>query len=87
MGFFKSSKFGSLINFESLNRHWPVLLHSIRHQLDREGIKEIENGERGGEKVIILNISIKRVGGGDYSREAINQMTAIIRGNVVVVWF
>ena len=39
-------------------------------QLDREGTKEREDGERGG-------------GGGDYSREAINRGTAIIRGNTV----
>ena len=45
-----------------------------------EGIKESEDGMRGGEggdysrKVIILNISIK---GEDYSREAITRGTAI----------
>ena len=49
---------GSLINVQSLNRHWSVLLDQIQLQLDREGIKEREDGERGG-------------GGGDYSREAI----------------
>ena len=50
---------GSLINVQSLNRHWSVLLDQIQLQLDREGIKEREDGERGGG------------GGGDYSREAI----------------
>ena len=49
---------GSLINVQSLNRHWSVLLDQIQLQLDREGIKEREDGERGGG------------GGGDYSREA-----------------
>ena len=49
----------SLINVQSLNRHWSVLLDQIQLQLDREGIKEREDGERGGG------------GGGDYSREAI----------------
>ena len=49
---------GSLINVQSLNRHWSVLLDQIQLQLDREGIKEREDGERGGR-------------GGDYSREAI----------------
>ena len=35
------------------------MLDLIRHQLDKEGMKEREDGERGGEKAIILNISIK----------------------------
>ena len=55
---------GSLINVQSLNRHWSVLLDQIQLQLDREGIKEREDGERGGggdysREAIILNISIK----------------------------
>ena len=54
---------GSLINVQSLNRHWSVFLDQIQLQLDREGIKEREDGERGGgdylREAIILNISIK----------------------------
>ena len=62
--------FGSLITFQcqyqssrpqSLNRHCWVLPYQIPLQLDREGIKERENGEKGGGR------------GGDYSREAIIQ--------------
>ena len=53
---------GSLINVQSLNRHWSVLLDQIQLQIDREGIKEREDGERGGGV---------EGGGGDYSREAI----------------
>ena len=68
-GLFKRSKFGSLINFRSLDRLWSVLLDQIPLQLDRKVIKERENGEKdvGGvdysREVIILNISIR---GGDY---------------------
>ena len=51
-GLFKCSKFGSLINFRSLDRLWSVLLDQIPLQLDRKVIKERENGE-------------KDVGGGD----------------------
>ena len=40
-------------NFQSLNRHWSVLLDQIPLQLDRKGIKESEDGMRGGEGVII----------------------------------
>ena len=29
MGFFKCSKYGSLINFQSLNHYWSVLLDHI----------------------------------------------------------
>ena len=50
------------------------------------GDKRKRNGKRGGgyyaKKLIILNISVK---GGDYSREAINQGTAIIQGNTVYI--
>ena len=42
MGFFSS-----LINFQILNRHWSILLDLIVFQLDREGIKGREDGERG----------------------------------------
>ena len=73
MGFLSVSNFsGSLINFQSLNRHWSLLLDQIPLQLDREGIKEREDDERGGG------------GGGRLFREAINRGTAIIRGNTVV---
>ena len=78
MGFFKFSKFGSMIHFQSLNCHWSVLLDQIPLQLDQEGIKEREDGERGGggghysREPIILNISIKKgwlFEGGDKSRD------------------
>ena len=46
-GLLKCSRFGSFINFRSLNRHWSVLLHQIPLRLDGEGIKEWEDGERG----------------------------------------
>ena len=38
-GFFKCSKFSSLINFHTLNRHLSVLLDHLALTLDREGIK------------------------------------------------
>ena len=41
--------------------------------MDREGIRKREDGERGK----------GWGGGGDYSKKAINQGTAIIRGNTV----
>ena len=53
----KKTEHGSLITFQSLNHHWSVLLDQIPLQLDREGIK--------GKKMA------RRVGRGDYSREAI----------------
>ena len=53
-----------------VTRHWSVLLDHIALQLDREGMKGRENGERGG-------------GGDDYSRKAINRGTAIIPRNTV----
>ena len=52
-GLFKCSKFGPLINFQSLNRHSSVLLDQVSLQLDREGIKEREDGDRDGEGAII----------------------------------
>ena len=72
---------GSLINVQSLNRHWSVLLDQIQLQIDREGIKEREDGERGGGGGRLFK-------GGDYfeyfhQREAIIRGTAIIRGNTV----
>ena len=42
--------------------------------MDREGIRKREDGERG---------KGWGGGGGDYSKKAINQGTAIIRGNTV----
>ena len=38
-GFFKCSKFSSLINFHGLNRHLSVLLDHLSLTLDRKGIK------------------------------------------------
>ena len=64
-------------------RAW-IVFDQFPLQLDREVIKERENGEKDGgrgdysREAIILNISIK---GGDYSMEAINLGTAVIRGN------
>ena len=52
-------------NFQSLNHHISFAGSLIPLQLDRKGIKESEDGKRGGEggdysrEVIILNISIK----------------------------
>ena len=68
---------GSLINVQSLNRHWSVLLDQIQLQLDREGIKEREDGERGrggGGGAIIRVFE-----GGDYFKY-LHQRGAIIRG-------
>ena len=48
MGFQICSKFGSLINSQSLNYCWSVLLDQIPRQSDMKGIKEREDGERGG---------------------------------------
>ena len=63
MGFLSVQIRGSLINFQSLNHHWSVLPDQIPLQLDREKIREREDGERGGgvysKEAIILNISIK----------------------------
>ena len=59
-GLIKCSKFGSLINFQSLNHHWSFLLDQIPLQLDRERIKKTEDGEIGVKGGIILNITIKR---------------------------
>ena len=57
-GFFKCSKFSSLINFHGLNRHLSVLLDHLSLTLDRKGDKR----------------KIRRRAarmGGDYSRDAI----------------
>ena len=78
-----------MINFQSLNRHSSVLLDQILLQLDREGIKERENGEMGGEggggRLLEEGDYFKYFPskGGDYSREAINR-TAIIRENTLL---
>ena len=47
-GPFKRFKLGSWINFQSLDHHSSVLLDQIPLQLYKEGIKEREDGERGG---------------------------------------
>ena len=76
--YIKCSKFGSLINFQGLNRHWSVFLDQIPLQLDREGIKETEDGKRvvgGGGGGDYFKYYHQR--GGDYLREAINQEMAI----------
>ena len=77
-----------MIDFQSLNRHSSVLLDQILLQLDREGIKERENGEMGGggggrllEEGDYFKYFPSK--GGDYSREAINR-TAIIRENTLL---
>ena len=69
--FLKCSKFGSLINFQSLTHYWSVLLDQIEHQLDREGIKEREDGKGGGGR------------GERLFERGDNQGTAIIRKNTV----
>ena len=43
----KLNRFSSSINFQSLNLHWSDLLNLIALHLDREGIKEREDGARG----------------------------------------
>ena len=50
---FKCSKFSYLINCQSLNRHWLVLLDLLVPQFAREGIKDRDDGERGGGGAII----------------------------------
>ena len=67
-GLLKCSRFGSFINFRSLNCHWSVLLHQIPLRLDGDWIKEWEDGERGW-------------GGGGGG--GIIRGTAISRGNTV----
>ena len=64
------------------------MLYQIPLQLGREGIKEREDGERGGggrlfEGGDYFKYFHQRGGGGDYSREATNRGTANIRGNTV----
>ena len=53
------------------------MLNLVIIQLDRDGKKGREDGERGdySREAIILSISVR---GGDYLREAINRGTAII---------
>ena len=62
-------------------------MDQIPLQLDREGIKEREDGERDGggdysREAVISNISIK--GGWLFEGGNINQWTAFIQGNVVI---
>ena len=68
--------YSPLINFQSLNHHWSVVLDKIQLQLDREEAKEREDGERGGEGAISIEggdyFKEFPSKGGDYSREAIN---------------
>ena len=82
-GLFNCSKFDSLINFQcqyprcqSLNHHRSILLDQTPLQLDREGIKQGEDGEKGGGGGAIIRgrqlFQIFLSEGGDYSREAIN---------------
>ena len=55
-------------------------------QLGKERIKERGGGGGGGHylrEAIILYIPVSGGGGKDFSREAINQGTAIIQGNMV----
>ena len=70
MAFFKCFKFSPLINFQSSDHHWSVVLDKIQLQLDREEAKEREDDELGGDgqyyysrEAIISNISIKGGGG------------------------
>ena len=72
MGFLSVPNLVPWCNFQSLNRHWSVLLDQIPLQLDRKGIKESEDGKRGGE-------------GGDYfkyfhQRGAIIQERRLLEG-------
>ena len=91
-------QFCSLINFQSLNRHWSVLLRifapgfalsdspSTWPGADKRQDKMAKGVGGGGgwlfERGDYFNISIKGAGG-DYSREATNRGTANIRGNTV----
>ena len=87
-GVSKCSKSGSLINLQcqchlrqSLNHHWSVLLDQIPLQLDKEGIKVRKDGKWGGVGQLFKggnHFQYFRLGGGDYSREAINWGMAII---------
>ena len=74
---------------QSLNCYWSDLLDQTTLQLDSEGTKEREDSERsggeggGGSAVrLFLIFPSKR---GNYSREAINQGTAISQGNMECV--
>ena len=78
---------------QSLNHHWSVLLHQTPlHLCLLSNIScQFSTWQRGDKRkrkwweglgAIMLNISVKG-GRGDYSREEIDQGTAIIRGNTV----
>ena len=88
MGFLSVPNLVPWLDIQSLHRHWSVLLDQIPLQLDREGMKEREDSERGGGGGTIIRgrrlfqIFLSKEGG-DYSREAINRGTAVIRGNTV----
>ena len=62
-------------------RDWIVIVlpDHTAIQIDREGIKGREDGERDGGRLFKIIPSKRR----DYSREAINRGRAIIRGNTV----
>ena len=78
-GLFKYSKFSSLINFHSLNRHWSILLDNTILQLDKEEMKGREDGKRSAEGRLFK--------GGDcvkhFRHGGINRGAAIIRENTV----
>ena len=59
------------------------MLDYIALQLDREGIKGREDGERGVSRGGGHYFKFFPSKGGDYSREAITRGTAVIRGNAV----
>ena len=64
------------------------MLDHIAIQLDREGIKGREDGERGGRIIISRETIIFEIfpsKGGNYSGEAINQGTAILPENMVAL--
>ena len=77
MGFQICSKFGSLINSQSLNYCWSDST-SKWHERDKRKRRWREGWER-----LFLIFPSK---GGDYSREVINQATAIIQGNTVCIF-
>ena len=64
------------------------MLDQIPLHLEWEGIKESEDGERGGPGGAIIQgrrlVLIFPSNGGVYSREVINRGMAIIRGNTVL---
>ena len=67
MGFLSVPNFSSLINSQSLNCPWSVLLNLIALQLDKEGIKGREDDERGGVSIFVKGGRLFE--GGNYSRD------------------